>query len=236
MQKEIKLKFDAIKPFGPTIVKGKVPEFILKAVDKKADELMKDPKLAKEWDWSANLAGNVKQEVRYPPEWIDNEGKDLVFLIGEMVKQYLSIKPVSEHLSPDKIDKISSVHNYLDSLPEIGKVLSFSSIIEVATQLNNNKPLNIVNDGEQKRDFVHVDDIVQANILSIFSNINHAIFNVGTEKGYSVNEIANMFGGEKKYGETRIEPRFSISDSTLIRNKLEWTPKGNLDIFINKIK
>ena len=106
MQKEIKLKFDAIKPFGPTIVKGKVPEFILKAVDKKADELMKDPKLAKEWDWSANLAGNVKQEVRYPPEWIDNEGKDLVFLIGEMVKQYLSIKPVSEHLSPDKIDKM----------------------------------------------------------------------------------------------------------------------------------
>ena len=63
-----------------------------------------------------------------------------------------------------------------------------------------------------------------------------SIFNVGTEKGYSVNEIANMFGGEKKYGETRIEPRFSISDSTLIRNKLEWTPKGNLDIFINKIK
>ena len=41
----------------------------------------------------------------------------------------------------DKIDKISSVHNYLDSLPQVGKVLSFSSIIEVATQLNNNKPL-----------------------------------------------------------------------------------------------
>ncbi len=41
----------------------------------------------------------------------------------------------------DKIDLIASVHNYLDSLPEIGKVLSFSSIIEVATQLNNNKPL-----------------------------------------------------------------------------------------------
>ena len=33
----------------------------------------------------------------------------------------------------DKIDKIASVHNYLDSLPEIGKVLSFSSIIDVAT-------------------------------------------------------------------------------------------------------
>ena len=47
----------------------------------------------------------------------------------------------------DKIDKISSVHNYLDSLPQIGKVLSFSSIIEVATQLNNNKPLGTLEMG-----------------------------------------------------------------------------------------
>ena len=41
----------------------------------------------------------------------------------------------------DKIDKIDKVHKYLDSLPAIGKVLSFSSIIEVAKQLNDNKPL-----------------------------------------------------------------------------------------------
>ena len=41
----------------------------------------------------------------------------------------------------DKIDKIKRVHNYLDSLEPVGKVLSFSSIIEVATQLNNNKEL-----------------------------------------------------------------------------------------------
>ena len=47
----------------------------------------------------------------------------------------------------DKIDKISSVHNYLDSLPEIGKVLSFSSIIDVATLLNNNKPLGTLEMG-----------------------------------------------------------------------------------------
>ena len=42
----------------------------------------------------------------------------------------------------DKIDKIDSIHNYLEGLPEVGKVLSFSSIIKVATQLNNNKPLD----------------------------------------------------------------------------------------------
>ena len=47
----------------------------------------------------------------------------------------------------DKIDKISDVHNYLDGLPQIGKVLSFSSIIDVATLLNNNKPLGTLEMG-----------------------------------------------------------------------------------------
>jgi len=47
----------------------------------------------------------------------------------------------------DKITKITSVHNYLDSLPQVGKVLSFSSIIDVATQLNNNKPLGTLEMG-----------------------------------------------------------------------------------------
>ncbi len=47
----------------------------------------------------------------------------------------------------DKIDKIASVHNYLDSLPQVGKVLSFSSIIDVATKLNNNKKLGTLEMG-----------------------------------------------------------------------------------------
>ena len=47
----------------------------------------------------------------------------------------------------DKIDKISSVHNYLDGLPQVGKVISFSSIIDVATLLNNNKPLGTLEMG-----------------------------------------------------------------------------------------
>ena len=47
----------------------------------------------------------------------------------------------------DKIDRIALVHNYLDSLPEVGKVLSFSSIIDVATLLNNNKPLGTLEIG-----------------------------------------------------------------------------------------
>jgi uncharacterized protein len=58
-------------------------------------------------------------------DWEDEDDKD--------EKKYWFTK--------DKIDRIDSVHNYLDGLSAVGKVLSFSSIIEVATQLNNNKPL-----------------------------------------------------------------------------------------------
>ena len=47
----------------------------------------------------------------------------------------------------DKIDTIANVHKYLDNLPQVGKVLSFSSIIDVATQLNNNKPLGTLEMG-----------------------------------------------------------------------------------------
>ncbi len=58
---------------------------------------------------------------------------------GENEKKYWFTK--------DKIDRISKVHNYLDSLPEVGKVLSFSSIIDVATSLNQNKPLGTLEMG-----------------------------------------------------------------------------------------
>ena len=47
----------------------------------------------------------------------------------------------------DKVDKIKAVHDYLDNLSAVGKVLSFSSIIEVATQLNNNKTLGTLEMG-----------------------------------------------------------------------------------------
>ena len=47
----------------------------------------------------------------------------------------------------DKIDKIDKVHNYLDSLDSVGKVLSFSSILQVAKQLNNNKELGTLEMG-----------------------------------------------------------------------------------------
>ena len=67
------------------------------------------------------------------------------FLISK--NRYNENSLIAELFTKDKIETISNIHNYLDSLPQIGKVLSFSSIIDVATMLNNNKPLGTLEMG-----------------------------------------------------------------------------------------
>ena len=121
---------------------------------------------------------------------------------------------------------------YGNRMPKEG---AYKSVISVFKEQYNKQPLNIVNDGEQRRDYIHVNDIIQANILVANSTKNHKgdIFNIGTGNSYSVNEIADMFGGNKKYGEKRIEPKYSIADNAKIRLDLDWEPKNKLKTWIN---
>jgi len=68
----------------------------------------------------------------------------------------------------NKIDKIDEVHKYLDSLPEVGKVLSFASLIEVATQLNNNKPLGTLEMGVL---YTKIPDSIKREIIDPYISI-----------------------------------------------------------------
>ena len=70
----------------------------------------------------------------------------------------------------DKIDKISSVHNYLDSLPQVGKVLSFSSIIDIATLLNNNKPLGTLEMGVL---YTKIPETIKTEIIDPYISIKN---------------------------------------------------------------
>ena len=103
-------------------------------------------------------------------------------------------------------------------------------------QISNNKPLTINNDGEQRRDFIHVDDIVNANILALNhkSNFKGDIYNVGSNKSYSINEIADMFGGNKIKGNNVIEPFETLADISKIMLELDFYPKDNLKEWIKK--
>jgi len=102
-------------------------------------------------------------------------------------------------------------------------------------QISNNKPLTINNDGEQRRDFIHVDDIVRANILVAkhSSNFDGDIYNVGNGKNYSINEIADMFGGEKQYGNQVIEPFETLAETAKIDLDLNFQPKKDLKQWIS---
>jgi len=71
----------------------------------------------------------------------------------------------------DKIDKIKNVHNYLDNLEPVGKVLSFSSIIEVATQLNNNKPLGTLEMGVL---YSKIPDTIKKEIVDPYISIENS--------------------------------------------------------------
>ena len=70
----------------------------------------------------------------------------------------------------DKIDTIKNVHSYLDNLPQIGKVLSLSSIIDVATQLNNNQALGTLEMGVL---YTKIPDNIKAEIIDPYVSIEN---------------------------------------------------------------
>ena len=116
---------------------------------------------------------------------------------------------------------------------------AYKLVIAVFTeQMMQGKPLTITNDGEQRRDFTYVDDIVKANILSALhkDKLNGEIFNIGNGNNYSINEVANMFGGKKVYGEKRIEPFQTLADNTKAQKELGWNPQGDLPTWIKQYK
>tara|TARA_R110000772_G_scaffold53761_1_gene122913 strand:- start:127 stop:1032 length:906 start_codon:yes stop_codon:yes gene_type:complete len=107
-----------------------------------------------------------------------------------------------------------------------------------ASQIKEGKPCTITNDGKQRRDFTHVDDVVSANILTAISEkkFNGEIYNIGNGDNVSINELVDMMGGKKIYGKKVIEPFETLASTAKIDLDLDWKPKGNLKIWLNKYK
>lgn len=88
------------------------------------------------------------------------------------------------------------------------------------------KPLTIVGDGNQTRDFTYVTDVAKANLLAAESNLNGEIFNVGTGKPQSINYLAQLIGGEIEYIPKRPgEPDATHAEISKIERLLGWQPK-----------
>jgi len=120
---------------------------------------------------------------------------------------------------------------------------AYCTLIGIFERLyNNNQPLTITGDGEQRRDFTHVDDIVDGLIRCgkglTSSNDKLVImgktFELGRGKNYSINEIADTFGDyPREYIDGRPgEMRETLNTDTMAKDMLGWNPKGDVIDYI----
>ena len=122
----------------------------------------------------------------------------------------------------DKIDRISSVHNYLDSLPQIGKVLSLSSIIDVATLLNNNKPLGTLEMGVL---YSKIPESIKTEIIDPYISIeeNEARINlriIDSQENLRRNDLINKINNDLKNKIGLNENEFRLGGVLILFNNL----------------
>ena len=108
-------------------------------------------------------------------------------------------------------------------------------------QHSNGEPMTIVGDGMQRRDFTHVSDVVEANILAAMYADEKAvgeIFNIGSGTNHNIHNIVHLVGGENAefvYVPERIgESRETLSDCSKAHDILNWKPKVTLDEWIKR--
>jgi len=105
-------------------------------------------------------------------------------------------------------------------------------------QYREGKPLTITADGEQRRDFTYIDDIVDGLVKCSEHNFKAEFFELGKGVNYSINEIADMFG--KDYPREYISARkgeydVTLADYSKAKLKLGWEPKGDITQYIKSI-
>jgi UDP-glucose 4-epimerase len=103
-------------------------------------------------------------------------------------------------------------------------------------QRDNGEAMTVVGDGEQRRDFTHVSDIVEANVLAgDLSNkeIVGELFNIGTGENFSILEIKDFIGGEYVHIPPRKgEARITLASNKKAKSLLKWQSKVKLTEWI----
>ena len=105
-------------------------------------------------------------------------------------------------------------------------------------QYREGKPLTITADGEQRRDFTYIDDIVDGLVKCSEHNFKAEFFELGRGVNFSINEIVDMFG--KEYPREYISARkgeydVTLADYSKAKLKLGWEPKGDIIQYIKSV-
>jgi UDP-glucose 4-epimerase len=97
------------------------------------------------------------------------------------------------------------------------------------------QPMTIVGNGNQRRDFTHISDAVEANLLAAEKLHVTGPVNIGTGRNYSINDLAVMIGGDRMYVAERVgETRETLANNMRAREELGWTPKVKLEDYLKQ--
>jgi UDP-glucose 4-epimerase len=107
---------------------------------------------------------------------------------------------------------------------------SYATVIAIfRKQRRTNQKLTVVGDGEQRRDFTFVGDVVRANMMAAMNRDAVGTFNIGTGMNFSINEVASLVKGEVEHIVPRpAEARITLADISRAENVLGWHPSVSL--------
>ena len=182
---------------------------------------------------SSSVYGNVTEENLPTPETAPKNPLSpygLQKLVGE---QYCKLYSTIHNIDTVCLRYFSV---YGERQPTKG---DYSLVMGIFANLRlQGKPLTINGDGEQRRDFTYVGDVVSANIKASASDKvgKGEILNVGNGDNRSVNDIAKMIGGPVVYGDPVIEPRETLADNSKTRRLLDWKPTMKLEDWMPSYK
>jgi nucleoside-diphosphate-sugar epimerase len=153
----------------------------------------------------------------------------------EMRPDYLNFYGLSKHVGEEYtllFDRLYGLHgNVLRYFNVYGPRLSgegqYALVMSIFFRLlKEGKPLTIHGSGQQARDFVHVRDVAQANILA-FENAAHGrVYNVGSGVAVSVKELADSLSTNLVYEPRRAgDAEITLADISRIKDELGWTPQ-----------
>lgn len=113
---------------------------------------------------------------------------------------------------------------------------AYGTVIEIFRQkLRAREPFMVTAPGTQKRNFTHVDDIIDALIL-VGADGSGDDFGIGDERAYSILEVAQMFGGEIIMKPSSPGNRMASNIETSKTRSLGWGPKRNLADYIEQVR
>ena len=110
--------------------------------------------------------------------------------------------------------------------PSRGEYAMVSSIF--IDQARHDLPLTIHGDGSQRRDFVHVNDVAEANIRAFERPGVTGVINVGRGESFSIQDLANLISPNQVHTAPRaFDMKETLADTTKCRRLLDWTPTVN---------